>query len=224
MGLAVAAVGMYLLSLIGVDTTNGEVVRDMVLIGAGIGVTMPLFTISLQSQFQTRIGEVTGALQFFRSIGGTVGVALLGGVMNATFAEGLGALVTRDSAKFGPAAGMLSQLTAEPSRLLNEGVLPALADKIPPEAQAAFVQFLQDVKLALATGVADTFFWSFVLMALAFVAMLFVKEVPLAAKPKLDTPAEIGTELLAEEAVQPSDHEPSVLRPGHPAPESGPGA
>ena len=45
----------------------------MITVGAGVGATMPLFTISLQSQFPTRIGEVTGALQFFRRIGGPLG-------------------------------------------------------------------------------------------------------------------------------------------------------
>jgi MFS family permease len=210
-GLAAAALGMYLLSTIGVNTSNGAVVGAMILIGSGIGVTMPLFTISLQSQFQTRIGEVTGALQFFRSIGGTVGVALLGGVMNAAFSDSLTALVARDAAKFGPAAALLGKLTAEPGKLLNQGALAAVAAKIPAEAQAVFTRFLIDVKIALAAGVSDAFFWAFIMMSLAFVAMFFVREVPLSAHPRLDSAAEIGTEILAEEAVQPAEHEPVIV-------------
>ena len=70
LGLAMAAVGMYLLSTIDLATTNMQVVIDMVLLGAGVGITLPLFTISLQAQFQTRIGEVTAATQFFRSSAG----------------------------------------------------------------------------------------------------------------------------------------------------------
>ena len=45
----------------------------------------------------------------------------------------------------------------------------------------------------------------------AFVAMWFVREVPLTGKPHLDTAAEIGTEILAEESVQPSEHEPVIV-------------
>jgi hypothetical protein len=48
-------------------------------------------------------------------------------------------------------------------------------------------------------------------MALAFVAMWFVREIPLFAKPHLDTAAEIGSELFAEEAVQPAEHEPHAM-------------
>jgi len=212
-GLAVAAIGMLLLSGIGVDTTNTAVITYMALIGAGIGVTMPLFTISLQSQYPSRMGEVTGALQFFRSIGGTVGVALLGGVMNASFADELGVLLARDASKFGAAGPILSKLAEEPARLLNAGALQAVLGSLPPELQPLVGAFFADVKAALATGISHTFLYSFVLMALAFVAMFFVREVPLAARPKLDTPAEVGAELLAEEAVQPAEHEPIVVEP-----------
>ncbi|TLM99238.1 MAG: MFS transporter, partial [Actinobacteria bacterium] len=118
-GLTIATIGMFLLSRLGVDTSRATVVVDMVLIGLGVGVTMPLFAIALQSQFQTRIGEVTAAVMFFRSIGGTVGVALLGGVMNAAFARNFEELVTRDAAKFGALAPTLEKLAVEPSRLLN---------------------------------------------------------------------------------------------------------
>jgi EmrB/QacA subfamily drug resistance transporter len=210
-GMGLAAVGMFLLSRLGIDTPNSMVVLDMILVGAGLGITMPLFTISLQSQFPTRMGEVTGALQFFRSIGGTVGVALLGGVMNAAFARELSALVSRDSAKFGAAAGLLGKLTAEPAKLLNAGALEAVAAKIPPEAKALLAPFFADVKIALANGIAETFLYAFVLMVMAFIAMWFVREVPLSGKPHLDTAAEIGTEILAEEAVQPAEHEPVVM-------------
>jgi hypothetical protein len=49
-------------------------------------------------------------------------------------------------------------------------------------------------------------------MCIGFVAMLSVKEVPLAPEPRARTAAEIATEILAEEAVQPVEHEP-VLYP-----------
>ena len=210
-GLALASLGMFLLSRLGIDTTNTAVAVDMVLVGAGLGITMPLFTISLQSQFPTRMGEVTGALQFFRSIGGTVGVALLGGVMNAAFARELTTLVTRDADKFGAAAPILAKLTAEPAKLLNADALASIAAKIPPQAQALLVPFFADVKIALANGIATTFAYGFVIMALAFIAMWFVREVPLSGKPHLDTASEVGSEILAEEAVQPSEHEPVVM-------------
>ena len=210
-GLALASAGMYLLSRLSIDTSNTMVLVDMVLVGAGLGIVLPLFTISLQSQFPTRMGEVTGALQFFRSIGGTVGVALLGGVMNAAFARELTTLVTRDAGKLGAAAPILDKLTADPSKLLDAGALQAISAKIPAQALALLAPFFADVKVALASGIATAFFWGFVLMLGAFAAMWFVREIPLSGKPRLETVAEVGAEILAEEAVQPPEHEPTVM-------------
>jgi EmrB/QacA subfamily drug resistance transporter len=210
-GMGVAAIGMYLLSRLSADTTNLTLAFDMVCVGVGIGATMPLFTISLQSQYPSRMGEVTGALQFFRSIGGTVGVALLGGVMNAAFARELGVLLTEQSAKFGDAFPMLSKLAEEPGKLLNSGAIQAVSASLPAAARPLLQPFFEDVKVALTVGIAEAFLWGSVLMALAFVAMWFVREVPLFAKVHLDTAAEIGSELLAEEAVQPAEHEPRVM-------------
>ena len=210
-GLAVSTVGMFALSTITVDTTSAVLGVYMVLVGVGIGVTMPLFTISLQSQFQTRIGEVTGALQFFRSIGGTVGVALLGGVMNATFARELKALLESQRGSFGGAFSMLSKLADEPGKLLNAGALQAIASKVPEQLKPMLAKFATDINEALTVGISTAFFWGFVMMALAFVAMWFVREIPLSGRPHLDTAAEIATEILAEEAVQPVEHEPHVV-------------
>jgi len=210
-GLAVAAIGMFLLSRLTVESSNGSVALYMVLVGLGLGATMPLFTISLQSQFPKRIGEVTAAQQFFRSIGGTVGVALLGGVMNSVFARELTALVQRDAASFGPAAAQLSGLAAEPTKLLNAGALQTLAAQMPPEAKPLLERFFMDVKEALATGISQTFLWAFILIGIAFIAMWFVREVPLVEHPHLRGASEIGTEILAEEALQPAEHEPVIV-------------
>lgn len=183
-GLGAASVGMLLLSRLHADVTSVTLMFGMVLIGAGMGVTMPLFAIALQSQYQTRIGEVTAAVMFFRSIGGTVGVALLGGVMNAAFARNLQGLLARDVEKLGRFGPLLQEMAADPAALLNSGAIARIAAQIPPEAQQVMVTFVADLKLALSDAIADTFLIGAVMMALAFLAMLAVREVPLAAKVK----------------------------------------
>lgn len=268
-GLAVAAAGMYLLSLLHVDSTQTFVIATMIMIGAGIGVTMPLFMISLQSQFRDRIGEVTGAVQFFRSIGGTVGVALLGGVMNASMRSNLAEKIGDTGA---PALKMLWATSPQPGPFSPVGIkalLAKFADKLPSGGEKLFTDFIgnlktivdgsipknfdpndvlnttmldsvgkvvkavetqlpaaaaaklglvhawdgivYDLKLALTAGVSHAFLYGAVMLAIAFFVMLFVREVPLSGKPHLDTAAEIGTELLAEEVVQPADHEPVIV-------------
>jgi EmrB/QacA subfamily drug resistance transporter len=70
---AVAAVGLYLLSRMNPSTSS------MVITGLGIGAKMGLFTIVVQNAFPfSKLGEVTAGLQFFRSVGGTIGLRFSG--------------------------------------------------------------------------------------------------------------------------------------------------
>ncbi len=272
-GLAAATIGMLLLSRLAVDSANIYVITCMVLVGVGIGVTMPLFTISLQAQYRTRMGEVTGAMQFFRSIGGTVGVAMLGGVMNAAMRaelmervgprgmpqleglwsgmggqpgplspQGLSALI----AKFGdkmPAGGeklftdFVDALKVvvdgsiprsfDPSTLLNTQVLAAVGrliggiEKAMPAAVAAqlgmgeaWARLVLDLKIALTAGVTTAFLYGAGLMGLAFIAMWFVREIPITTETHVSTAAEMGAEILIEEAVLPADDEPVLVGEG----------
>lgn len=63
----------------GADATQGLVIRNMIITGLGLGVTMSLFTIVVQNAFPpSQLGEVTSGLQFFRSIGATISIAVLG--------------------------------------------------------------------------------------------------------------------------------------------------
>src|SRR5437588_10818414 len=88
-GFIVAALGMFLLSRMTATTGEGEVVRNMVITGLGIGVMMSLFTIVVQNAFPfRRLGEVTATLTFFRSIGSTIGVAVMGTIMTNAFQTG----------------------------------------------------------------------------------------------------------------------------------------
>lgn len=214
--MAIAAVGMFMLSRLTIDTSEAYVVACMIAAGFGIGVTMPLFTISMQAQYQNSIGVVTAAVQFFRSIGGTVGVAMIGGVVNSAFARNLDALITRHADSFGPLTDTFHQLASNPTALLNSEASAAMMSKIPTEMLGVVDVFMVDVKTAYTDSIALAFFIGFIMVVVAFVAMLFVEEYPVLTSSKEDVgdvAEEIGKELLAEEAVLPAENQP-LLEPG----------
>jgi EmrB/QacA subfamily drug resistance transporter len=82
-GPLVLALGELLLWRMGVNTTNAEAARNMVIAGVGLGMMMQIFVLSVQNSVPRRqMGSATALTQFSRSIGATLGVALMGVIVN----------------------------------------------------------------------------------------------------------------------------------------------
>jgi EmrB/QacA subfamily drug resistance transporter len=82
-GPVVLAAGMYLLSRMDVSTTNGQAARNMVISGIGMGLMMQVFVLSVQNAVPVRaLGAATALTQFSRAIGATLGVTLMGVIVN----------------------------------------------------------------------------------------------------------------------------------------------
>ena len=87
--------GMLLLWRMGPGTTSGEAARNMVVAGIGLGLMMQVFILSVQNSVPVRsIGIATALTQFGRSIGATLGVTLMGTIVN----QGLPAAARRQGA------------------------------------------------------------------------------------------------------------------------------
>src|SRR3989442_15304015 len=80
--LAVMIVGLVLLARVGGGASPFEVTRDIIIVGAGLGVTFPLTLVVIQAGLPHQlIGVGTSQLTFWRSLGGTIGTAILGSVL-----------------------------------------------------------------------------------------------------------------------------------------------
>jgi MFS family permease len=80
MGVMVA--GLVLLSRVGLGTSRWEITRDIVIIGAGLGVSFPLTIAVVQAGVPRRwLGVATSQVNFWRSLGGAIGTAVLGSVL-----------------------------------------------------------------------------------------------------------------------------------------------
>jgi hypothetical protein len=77
--LGVMILGLYLLAQAGPNATPWEVTRDIILIGAGLGVTFPLTLVVVQAGLPHQlVGVATSQITFWRSLGGTISTAVLG--------------------------------------------------------------------------------------------------------------------------------------------------
>jgi EmrB/QacA subfamily drug resistance transporter len=88
--MTIMGLGFLLMSTMNVHTTNLTVVLYMIITGLGMGSLMPTFTIAVQSAVPQNVrGVATSSSQFFRSIGGTMGVSIMGAIMANQMASGL---------------------------------------------------------------------------------------------------------------------------------------
>ena len=90
-GILVQLVGFMFLARVSAATTRGELQAAMVLVGAGLGLTMLTLLIAVQHAVPAaRRGVATSLNQFARSVGGAVGVAVLGALLSAATGVALG--------------------------------------------------------------------------------------------------------------------------------------
>ncbi|MBI2165303.1 MAG: MFS transporter [Chloroflexi bacterium] len=181
LGLATMTYGLYLLSQMGVNTSHAVAIRNMVVVGLGLGVTFPVFMISVQNAFPHHIvGTVTSSIQFFRSIGGTFGTAVMGSFVAARLHSHLAAASITTGQN--PVPPGLSNLLQDPQVLVNPAGLEALRTQFAgqgPEGAAQFNQMLSTLRSALALSLHDVFLLGVGIVGLAVIAAIFLKEIPL---------------------------------------------
>jgi EmrB/QacA subfamily drug resistance transporter len=91
LGPLVLTAGMVLLWRMNTSTTNGEAARNMVVAGIGIGSMMQVFVLSVQNAVTRRhIGSATALTQFGRQMGATLGVTIMGVIVNHGLPAGVG--------------------------------------------------------------------------------------------------------------------------------------
>jgi MFS family permease len=82
-GPIVLGVGLLLLSQMDTSTSTTQAATYMVVAGIGLGLMMQVFVVAVQNVVPFRaIGSATALTQFSRSIGATLGVTLMGVIIN----------------------------------------------------------------------------------------------------------------------------------------------
>jgi EmrB/QacA subfamily drug resistance transporter len=88
-GPVLLGIGELLLWRMDVHSTNAEAARNMVIAGIGLGMMMQIFVLSIQNSVERReMGSATALSQFSRSIGATLGVTLMGVIVNQRLPAG----------------------------------------------------------------------------------------------------------------------------------------
>jgi len=180
LGLAVVALAVYLFSRIGITTARAEVTRNMVILGTGMGLTLPVLTLAVQNAVPYRmLGIATSSIQFIRQVGAVMGVALLGSRLNAVFAQQLAQGMPPELRSLPPE---MSSILRNPDFFLSPQRMAALQERFAAlggRGMELFEALLGTVRLALASGIAEAFAIALFLSLPSLALGLLLKEIPL---------------------------------------------
>jgi hypothetical protein len=162
----------------------------MFLAGLGVGPTFSVFTIVVQNSVPfSQLGVATSNLTFFRQIGGSVALAIVGTIFGSTFLEQIGpqlgaaGVPAQVVAGFGQAtsSGALdfNQLTGVGD--LGATILAATPEAFRGAVEPFIAQIVAGLHQAFSLGVAQTFWIGVAAASVAAVAAAFMIELPLRA-------------------------------------------
>ena len=165
-GMVFVIAGIALLGTIDAETPLVVVGAYMALTGVGLGATMQNLVLSVQNNTAPEdLGAASSVVAMFRSIGGSAGVAALGAVLahqvTSSVKDGLGALLA--SGQVSPE--QLAQMQHSTGDIPDLGALPAP------------IRALYEASFGEAVG--HLFMVAVPFAVVAFVCILFIKEVPL---------------------------------------------
>ncbi|WP_107474425.1 MDR family MFS transporter [Streptomyces sp. NRRL S-340] len=165
--------GVALLGMLRHDTPYWQIALCMALMGLGVGMTLQNLVLCTQNQVAPGdLGAASSVVTFFRSLGGAVGVSVLGSVMTARIGHyaraSIGTLSPQDQVAAAKASG--------------GGTLPDL--HLLPAPVRTWLES------AYGHGIGDIFLYVAPVALLAFLVTLFIKEVPLRATSGLAQAAE----------------------------------
>ena len=170
-------VGMFLISTMNERTSFAGAVGYIVVMGLGLGGTLPVFTVAVQNSVPFRLrGLATSMILFYRLVGGMMGLAVLGVVLTKRFSWRLEGMLS-DTVRAALSPGRLDAIKKNPRVLFDPSTTDALRAEF-AEAGDDGVRMadvlLDSLNSALAGAVGDTLTVGAVALSLSVAAVLFL--------------------------------------------------
>ncbi|NEA98227.1 MFS transporter [Streptomyces sp. SID13726] len=164
LGTALSVLGMWLLSRLEADTPRLHYSIWMAVLGAGIGMVMPVLILAVQNSVRPAdLGTATSANNYFRQIGGSVGAAIFGTLFAHRLADALADELPTGSGLPDP-----------------EAITPQLVHALPPALRDGYIR-------AYADAMPRIFLYLVPVLVLGLLIAFFLKEKPLVSHNAPDT-------------------------------------
>jgi EmrB/QacA subfamily drug resistance transporter len=154
-GMGFVVLAILLLSTMGPDTSQFTTSAFMAILGVGFGLVMQVMVLVAQNSVPSGdLGVATSSVNFFRSVGGSVGVAVFGALFNSRL------------------AGELARALPDGTGTDARSVTPEAVEALAPAVRAEYVG-------AFATALTDVFLVAVPVAVVGFVLTLLLRETPL---------------------------------------------
>ncbi|MDF2946406.1 MAG: drug resistance transporter, EmrB/QacA subfamily [Bacillales bacterium] len=198
-GFPVMIAGMLIMAYM---TNVWMAVVAMIVFGVGLGVSMPVFSLTVQNAVRPdELGVATASSQLFRNMGGTIGIAVMGTIMQTSLKNNMEEAAKNasgfDITKMDPA--VLKQIAAfqNPALLLDQPKLEKMQKALPPQIQPVIEKMIDTLRDALASSLSVVFLSGASLLVIALILVFFLREIPLRTSNKMPI---VEDEVLAAKA------------------------
>jgi len=162
LGSIILIFAFFLMHTLKYDTPYWQIGIYAFILGLGVGLSMTTVVTPIQNAVAMRdMGSATSTVTFLRSLGGAIGTALLGAILNTRLAHYLATVFIADA----------PNMAGNPE--VNANNVEAL-QKLPEPLRT-------DVLIAYTHAITDVFLYAIPIMVVALVLMFFFKEIPLRA-------------------------------------------
>ena len=181
-GLGVMIIGLFFITRWTIETSFTSALISIIFVGFGLGITLPLYTIAIQNAVPySLLGVSTSLVPFFRSIGGAVGLAVLGSIMTNRFAsEFIYHLSTTLKIKI--ESNIVSTLANNLQVLLSanpQTQLQLISSQLGLQDPAVVSQVLVFLRQSLTSSLTTVFMIMLAITIVVFIINWFIKEIPL---------------------------------------------
>lgn len=174
LGTVLLTAGLLLMGTLDEYTSLVELSVFMFAIGAGVGMLMQQLVLVVQNTVSMQdMGAGSSLVAFVRSLGGAIGVSVLGAVLATKAASSIESGLSKAGASAGTGGG------------LKSGQVPDLSTLPEP--------IVKIIEHAYGIGVAEIFLVAAPMAVIAFIAVSLMKEVPLGTKSGLEIAEEQTT-------------------------------
>ncbi|HEY3420655.1 MAG TPA: MDR family MFS transporter [Methanomassiliicoccales archaeon] len=163
-GPPMSAFGLYMLSTLHAGSSQTDAIIYLVIVGMGLGAVMSNYMVAAQNVVSKKeMGVVTSSMTLFRSIGGTIGVTVLGAIVNQRMVEELGRNLP---------AGAVSSLPTTDVNSIGGLLMSPAAATIPGP-------IMESIRLSLSNSITYMFLMGAIIVMFALVTSVLIKGVPL---------------------------------------------